>query len=91
MLIAGTNAVAVDAVCAKFMGFDWQRLPSIKNAFNIKHFPICNFNYEDICIVSTLSHLNRKIGDLSNTESFQFKPHLGWRNHLESIIIDSAV
>jgi len=30
VLLAGTNPAAVDFVCAKLMGFDWQKLPMIR-------------------------------------------------------------
>jgi len=83
MLIAGTNPVAVDAVCAKIMGFDWQKIPSIKNAYNIQHYPLCDFQYEDIQVISKDSRFNKRLVDISTSDVFRFKPHFGWVNHVE--------
>lgn len=33
VLLAGTNPVAVDYVCAQLMGFDWRKLPMIREGF----------------------------------------------------------
>jgi hypothetical protein len=84
LLLAGTNAVAVDAVCAKLMGFDWRKIPSIKNAFDIRHYPICNFRYEDIRLISTSAQLNGNIADTPDTEVVRFRPHFGWQHHIEA-------
>lgn len=84
LLIAGTNAVAVDVVCSKLMGFDWQKIPSIKNAFDIKDYPICNFSYEDIYLISTLPELNRNIAEIRNSEICRFEPHFGWKHYIEA-------
>jgi uncharacterized protein (DUF362 family) len=83
VLIAGTNPVAVDAVCSKLMGFDWQKIPSIQNAFYVKCFPICNFSYQDINVVSTCSQFNANLEAISLTDTFCFKPHFGWLNQIE--------
>jgi hypothetical protein len=84
LLIGGTNPVAVDAVCAKLMGFDWTKIPSISNAFCVQHFPICNFAYGDIEVVSASSRWNKRLVDFSPADLFHFKPHFGWTNHVEA-------
>jgi len=48
LLIAGTSPVAVDAVCAKLMGFDWRKIPSLANALAMRRFPIARFQYDEI-------------------------------------------
>ena len=83
LLIAGTNPVAVDTVCAKLMGFDWQKIPSIRNSFSISHYPICDFKYEDIVINSTSPQFNETLTNVSEKALFRFTPHFGWENHIE--------
>jgi uncharacterized protein (DUF362 family) len=83
LLIIGTNPVAVDAVCAKIMGFDWQKIPSIKNAFYINHYPLCDFFYDEIEVISSNTHLNKCLTDIDPADTFHFKPHFGWKNHIE--------
>jgi uncharacterized protein (DUF362 family) len=84
LLVAGTSPVAVDAVCAKLMGFDWRKIPSIANAVRVRHFPICRFAYEDIGVVSSVPELNRPIADIPPAVASQFKPHFGWLGHIEA-------
>lgn len=83
LLIGGTNPVAVDAVCAKLMGFDWQKIPSIKNAFVIKRYPICDFSYDDIKVVSSALKFNQHLFHISPDDTFHLLPHFGWTGHIE--------
>jgi uncharacterized protein (DUF362 family) len=83
VLVAGSNAVAVDAVCAKVMGFDWQKIPSIDNAFRIREFSLCDFHYSDIRVVSQEASFDGALRDLQLPEFFRFTPHFGWAGHVE--------
>ena len=82
LLIAGTSPVAVDAVCAKLMGFDWRKIPSLANALAMRRFPIARFQYDEIGVVSSSSDLNRTIVELPVPSPF--KPHFGWLGHIEA-------
>jgi Domain of unknown function (DUF362) len=83
LLLAGTNPASVDSVCARLMGFDWQKVPSIKNAFEISRYPICDFNYRDIRVVSSAPENSGMLVDLSSGNHSAFRPHLGWKNYVE--------
>ena len=83
VLIAGTNPVAVDAVCAKIMGFDWQKIPAIRNAFNITHYPLVDFDYNDIQVVSDDPKFNKFLKDIASEDVYHFRPHFGWKGHIE--------
>ncbi len=83
VLIAGSNPVAVDAVCAKLMGFDWQKIPIVRNAFQIKHYPICDFTYEDIAVVSSSVRFNKMFYQIDPMDCFRFEPNFGWKDHIE--------
>lgn len=80
-LIIGNNPVSVDAVCARIMGFDPFKIPSIYYSFNINHFPIINCAYKDILI-----EYEQKIYNIVNFPSqciINCKPHPGWTGHIE--------
>lgn len=80
-LVFGNNPVTVDAVCARIMGFDPFKIPSILNSFSICHFPIVDINYKDILI-----EYDQKIFNIDNLPSKcikNFKPHPGWAGHIE--------
>jgi uncharacterized protein (DUF362 family) len=83
LLISGTNAVAVDAVCARVMGFDWQKIPSIKNAFSIRDYPLCDFEHSDIEVVSEGLRITAPLPDTVFEKRGTFRPHFGWKGHIE--------
>lgn len=82
-LIAGTNPVAVDAMCAKLMGLDWHKIPSIKNAFDIQKYPLCDFTYDELVARSSVAAYNTMLDKISADDCFQFRPHFGWAGWLE--------
>jgi len=83
-IICGTNPVAIDATCATIMGFDPLKIPTIANAFNTRHFPICNFHMEDIEILLD-GNARCGINDLSSKHIMPFRPQYGWQGHIEKI------
>ena len=40
IVIAGFNPVSVDTVCAELMGFDYRKLPVLKDAWEITNYPL---------------------------------------------------
>ena len=72
VLIAGTNPVAVDFAGAKIMGFDWRKIPLLREAFEIPDLKLADFRPDEIEILPEPG------------EVFQFKPHFGWKNHIEA-------
>jgi uncharacterized protein (DUF362 family) len=62
VLLAGTNPFAVDLVAARLMGFDWRKLPVIREGIT----------EDQVEVVPELG------------ETFHFKPHFGWKGHIEA-------
>ncbi len=83
VILAGTDPVAVDAVCARLMGFNWERIPSICRAFGIRRYSLCDGSYEDIEVSSSDERFNRPLLDISPAHTFAFRPHFGWSGHVE--------
>ncbi|MGI8494129.1 MAG: DUF362 domain-containing protein [Pyrinomonadaceae bacterium] len=83
ILIAGENPAAVDAVCANIMGFDIEKIPLIKKAFEKHELPLIRAKIEDIETISNLDNLNKKLSQWNSTDNFQFKPHFGWIGFIE--------
>jgi uncharacterized protein (DUF362 family) len=81
-IIAGTNPVAIDAVCATLMGFDPLKVPAILHAFDIKHYPVCDFPFESITAV--IEDTEYGIRSIPGQYIRSFKPHFGWIGHIES-------
>jgi uncharacterized protein (DUF362 family) len=82
-LIIGTNPVAIDAVCAKYIGFDYKKIPSIANAFNVKSYPFVNFKYDDIRVVSSDKRYNKNLKFIRKEHALSFAPHFGWKGQIE--------
>lgn len=80
-MIAGLNPVAVDAVCARIMNFDPNKIPSIANAFKIRHFHLSEFNMNDVAIVCDSKKYS--LDTIPNYLIINFKPHRGWEGHIE--------
>jgi len=83
VLIVGTNPVAVDATCARIMGFDWKRIPSIANAFRISRYKLADVAYDDIEVLFEDPVFHGGVGRLSTASPKGFKPHFGWTGHVE--------
>lgn len=81
--ISGSDPVAVDAVGATLMGFDWQKLPVIREAFHLQELPITSCKPEDITIVSDVPEWNGSLENLQKQKHFDFEPHFGWKNNIE--------
>ena len=82
ILVAGFNSVAIDAVVARLMGFDFRKIPMICNAFYDPEFILAGFTPEDIKVNSNISQWD----NLQLTKGFvslNFKPSSGWKEHIE--------
>jgi uncharacterized protein (DUF362 family) len=82
VIIAGHNPVAVDAVAARMMGFDYQRIPIIARAGEIKSYPLIDFPYSALAARSARREWDR-LDPLSPGMSLEFQPAAGWRGVIE--------
>jgi len=80
-IIAGTNPVSIDAVCAKLMGFEPLKIPAIENSFKIENYKICDFLFDSI--VAVIDNEQFKLEEIAQEYIVPFKPHFGWKNHIE--------
>jgi len=78
--MVGTDPVAVDAVSARIMTFDGKKIPSIRNSFDIRSYPISDFSSDDLVMSSSLPKYDRKLGEFRESDGFDFKPHFGRHN-----------
>jgi len=79
LLIAGDDPLATDIVCCTLMGFDWRKIPTLKNGLNVKNCDLCN-SIDDISIVSDCGE---HIFGIRNKFNYIFKPASGWKGHIE--------
>jgi len=83
IILAGAHPVAVDCAAAELMGFSWDRLPLLRNAFRVREMPLAVFGPEQIRLVSNKPEWNKQLMELSGDETFHFRPHFGWVGAIE--------
>lgn len=80
VLVAGTNAVAVDLISTMIMGFDYRKIPTFKYCMNVKKYPIFCGVPGDIRI--TAEGCKSPL-DIYDTYNCHFVPPDGWENYVE--------
>ena len=81
VIVSGFNHLAVDIAAARLMGFDWQKLPWVRDLLRNKDFNSFVSKPEDIMTVSNKNDLT----DIMHSDSsfLSFAPHPGWAGHIE--------
>lgn len=82
VIIAGTHPAAVDLVAATIMGFDWQRIRLLKNAFAIREMNFVRFPAGDIRVISNNQAWHGPLEQI--TDTLEFRPHFGWVGAIEN-------
>lgn len=82
VVLAGINPVMVDLVCARLMGFDYNKLPILYKSLVSNTLPLFAGKYDDINCISNDSQFNRTLCEFEG-KYLGFKPHFGWLNHIE--------
>ncbi len=81
ILIAGTHPVLVDVVGTRLMGFDWTKVPMVREALQ-RDWPLQpDISMDQEFIVSNRSEWQEIFAN--HTPVFTFQPSRGWREHVE--------
>jgi uncharacterized protein (DUF362 family) len=84
IVVVGQSFLAVDLVCARLMGFDWEKIPHLAHAFDKNELPLAEFTYDDIVVASCHEPWNKMLRDVSLDDCLRFRPHFGWVGHIEA-------
>lgn len=82
VVLAGENSIAVDLVAARLMGFDYERLPILREAIAPHARPLASFQYEEVMVRSNAPEFDRALKAFEGG-CLAFRPHFGWRGHIE--------
>ncbi len=83
-ILVGRNPVAVDTVACAIMGYDYRKVPTVREAYCIKKYPLIQTAPENVMIISNNKNFDGKTPeDISWDTSFQFIPQFGWKDHIE--------
>jgi uncharacterized protein (DUF362 family) len=82
VILGGTCAATVDAVMARVMGFDYRKIPAVREAFCLSDLPIAPFRPGEIELCTNSSEFE----DLKLDQpgfNLRFTPTAGWQDHIE--------
>jgi len=82
VVLAGADPLAVDLVCARIMGFDYDRVPVLLNALQTHRYPLNGVLYEGVQCRSNSGAYNRALSKIEG-HCMAFRPHFGWTGHVE--------
>jgi uncharacterized protein (DUF362 family) len=79
----GTHPASVDAACAYLMGFDPARIPIVHQAFRCRHYPLAEWDWPDVRLVSNRPEWNGALPGIPDESTFHFRTHFGWTGRIE--------
>lgn len=80
--LGAKNPVALDAVASALLGFDFNKIHQIREAFNLIQFPLARFSPDDIEVVGLTGV--KKLQEIYDTNLYvQAEPSFGWKGHIE--------
>jgi uncharacterized protein (DUF362 family) len=81
LVVAGTDPVAVDMTCAQLVGFDWRKMPILRNALGVTRLPVSDI---DLAKLVVRAEDGETLGIDALGAIAAFRPHFGWRGHIEA-------
>lgn len=83
VLLAGSNAVTIDAVGATLMGFDFNKIPLIKKILDGRNgsHPLYAGTQDDIVVLD--GGKEYALNELAKHHNLRFEPHPGFKGHTE--------
>lgn len=80
VIIGGCNPVAVDLVCSKIIGFDYQKISTLTRALSSKKYRLFCGELRDLVIESESID---GIDDIQTQFCNKLKPTVSWKGHIE--------
>ncbi len=82
VILAGSDAVEMDKLVCKMMGFDFLKIPVIREA--IKDPRLFRDLEEDYIIYSNIPDFNgKKVDEIKFSDGWKFKPYDTWKGYIE--------
>jgi uncharacterized protein (DUF362 family) len=83
LIVFGLHPASVDAACAWLMGFDPGRIPIVRQAFRCRHFPLAEWDWKDVRLISDRADWNGPLPTIPDESTFHFVSHFGWKGEIE--------
>lgn len=85
LVVFGMHPPSVDAACAYLMGFDPDRIPIVRQAFRCQEYPLAEWNWKDVRLVSNIPEWSRFLPEIDDSCTYRFEPHFGWKGRIERV------
>jgi uncharacterized protein (DUF362 family) len=83
IVLFGAHPASVDAACACLIGFDPERIPIVRQAFRCHSYPLAEWDWPDVRIVSHRPQWHRALSRIPCEATLSCEPHFGWKGHIE--------
>jgi uncharacterized protein (DUF362 family) len=83
LLIFGTDAPSVDATCARLIGLDPEKIPIVRQAFQVREYPLTSHLLDSVRVTSNVPEWSRRLLEIDSSSTFHFRPHFGWVGRIE--------
>lgn len=84
LLAISENTAALDAACAIIMGFDIERIPTVRESFTPHLLPLSAVVKEDVMVLSNVSAWAEKhLAEITPESTLHFDPPEHWKGHIE--------
>ena len=83
VLVGGFDPVLVDRTCARLVGFNYKKIPSIRQAFLVRELPFTQLEDSPIYVHSNYCDFTGELETCPVKRTMLFEPHFGWKGHIE--------
>jgi uncharacterized protein (DUF362 family) len=90
VVLFGLHPASVDAACAYLMGYDPEKIPIVRQAFDCKHYQLAEWDWREVRLISNRAEWNNLLPEIDDRFTFHFEPHFGWKGHIERVPETSA-
>lgn len=82
LLLFGTNAASVDAAATVVMGFDPEKVPTVRNAFHCRTLPLVSIPWQEV--TAQIDGARYALTALPAVIILNAEPHFAWAGHIEA-------
>jgi hypothetical protein len=85
ILTLSGNPVINDLCLSRIMGFDWKKIPQLRNSIGLREYFGFDGDLEKIHIIKSLDTNIHETIKFDNLPDLKFKPSPGWLSHIEIV------
>lgn len=85
VVLAGADPLAVDLTCARIMGFDWRKIPTLSYAMCQHRMDLSCGAYDALMCRSNVREYDMHLSEVEGA-CMALRPHCGWSGHMESTL-----